>query len=171
MLVNLTPSQKAQFERLRLGPACDQQIKGPARRAINELRRKKLIRPITGRHIGRSGSKMYWVTYEWLTAFNHSSLDKHIKKEEQIMKQPKPRIFLHPGYVVSTHKEPTYVGIGDLLNVYKLQMHECHVIDSRRPETFMGLGHRDDDIHLYPHRSHHVYEQEIRNLNKKLGRD
>ena len=57
---------------------------------------------------------------------------------------------IHPGYVTSKNDgDLHYIGVAQLVRLYKLRAGEYITWDRNRPETYLGRN-KEDYIHLYP---------------------
>ena len=62
----------------------------------------------------------------------------------------KPKYAIHPDFITSrTDGDHHFIGVSELVYLYKLKPSEYIVWDSRRPETYLGLD-PDQYIHLFP---------------------
>ena len=82
-------------------------------------------------------------------------LRKIFRKEQSIVKPTikphirSPRIFLHPGYVISkTDGDRHYITARELARLYCVPYNLCTVI--RSPSSHLGYTPIESDIHLYP---------------------
>ena len=61
-----------------------------------------------------------------------------------------PRIFLHPGTVVSqTDHDVHYVSSGRLASLYGVRLQDCIIITGHQSET-LGYRAQAGDVHLHP---------------------